>query len=260
MKTQGTALVTGASSGLGAAYARLLAAAGYDLIICARREDRLQALSDEITAQHTVNVQWLDTDLTVDADVQKVIEAIEQTDDLTLLVNNAGFERLGRFDDVDVAIHAAMIKLHTETPMRLCHAALQGMKTRRQGAIINVSSIGAFLGLPNNLSYSATKAYLLQFSDTLAYEVREYNIVVQALCPGFVRTEIMEAAGIDLEALGALAGNMMEPDAVVRQSLAALQRRQRVLVPGLSNKLMRVLMRLPLTSGAIRHYAKGLQF
>lgn len=236
----GTALITGASSGIGAAFARALAAEGYDLLLVARRAERLAALAAELQ-QHGGTVDMLAADLATPAGIEQVAQRITHLPNLTLLINNAGFGLKGDFWDVDLARQQAMIYLHVQAAVALCHAALPGMLARRCGQIINVSSVAAFGPLPGNATYMPTKAYLNHFSESLALELQGRGVQVQALCPGFTYSEFHDApayAGFDR---GRYPGFMwMTAEVVVAQSLAALRRAGQpvVFVPGRLNRLL----------------------
>ncbi len=244
-----TALITGASSGIGAEFARQLAAAGYDLILVARREPRLRALATELSAAHGVKIDWLTADLATEAGVAAVAAHIAGLPRLDLLVNNAGFGTGGAFAEADVAEQAAMLNLHMMAPMRLSHAALPGMIARRAGGIINVASLAGFMALPGSANYCATKAYLATFSQALAAEVRRHGIHVQALCPGFTITEFHDRpdqGGFDRRRIPRFAWGSAR--AVVAASLRGLARGQVVCVPGFLNRLILLLTRTGLVN------------
>lgn len=246
MSAAGTALITGASSGIGEAFARHLAQRGHDLVLVARREARLHELARGYRERCGVQVTVLAADLTLDADIQRVEQHIAQDDDLRVLVNNAGFNQPGAFVDLPLDFHRRLLTLQIETPLRLCHAALPGMRARREGSIINVSSTGSFVPLPNSSTYNAAKAFLNSFSTSLALENAEYGIAVQAVCPGFTRTEIWETAGVsDDDLASAPFIPWLSADEVVRESLAALPRRSRIVTPGLIYKIARRLLLFP---------------
>lgn len=239
------ALITGASSGLGAEFARQLAGRGYDLILHGRRVDRLAALAAELNAAHGIAAEPLSADLAEPAGVAAVEQRIAGLESLALLINNAGFGISKGFAAADVAGQADMLNVHMMAPMRLTHAVLPGMLARRSGGIINVSSLAAFVALPGNINYCATKAYLLSFSQALAGEVRRRGVHVQALCPGFTVTEFQSRQ----PTRGAV-GPQRAPrwmwgsvSAVVSDSLAALDRGQVVCVPGVLNRMIVLLAR-----------------
>ena len=178
------ALVTGASSGIGAVFARRLAAQGYHLILVARRADRLAELAREIQSANGVRVEVLAADLVLDADLAKVESRIAGENNLTLLVNNAGFGALGVFFESELEPQDRMHRLHVLATLRLTHAALPGMVARGRGGIINVSSVVAFASAPGSVSYSATKAWMNTFSEGLTLELKCAGspVRVQALC------------------------------------------------------------------------------
>lgn len=189
-------LVTGATAGIGKVFAERLAARGYDLILVARDVPRLEAVAAELTGRHGVSVEALAADLASDAEVERVSARIAGGPPLAILVNNAGFGVKGDLAVTDPAAQAAMLHVHALAPLRLCRAALPAMLARRSGAIVNVSSIASFIYTPGNANYSATKAYLTAFSEGLDGEVRGAGVRVQALCPGFTRTEFHDRMGL----------------------------------------------------------------
>ena len=239
------ALITGASSGIGEGYARTLARQGYDLIIVARRMERLNALKAELEAQYGVQVEVLAADLNEDADITRVEQRIRSVPALSLLINNAGFDQVGDFAAVPLERHLAMLKVHVETMIRLCHAALPAMRQHHAGAIINVASMGGLSPLPQNSLYCATKAAMVMFSKVLAGEERRHNIAVQALCPGYTSTEIFDTAGFaGFRAQRIPRFLWMSADAVVQASLRRLRVDQAVIIPGWRNRLFYVLVLL----------------
>ena len=238
----GTALVTGASAGIGREFCRQLVGRGYDLVVVARDAERLQGLAGELGSEHRVNVEVLQADLTRDEEVDRVVARIRGLDGLTLLVNNAGFGTLGSLAAAPPEQQEAMIRLHVLTPMRLTQAALPGFLARRRGDVVNVSSVASFVYSPGNVNYCATKAYLTTFSEGLATELRGTGVQVQALCPGFTRSEFHERMGED----GGLRPRFawLSAEQVVRASLEQLGRRGAVVcVPGVSYKLLVALIR-----------------
>lgn len=242
--TAGTALVTGASAGIGREFCRQLAARGHDLILVARDTERLHALAAELGARHGVAVEVMPADLTRDADVDRVVDGISAAAAaLTLLVNNAGFGTAGSVAAAPPGTQDQMLRLHVLAPMRLTRAALPGMLERRRGAILNVSSIASFIYSPGSVNYCASKAYLTTFTEGLALELAGTGVQAQALCPGFTRSEFHQRMGADTRLRpGPL---WMTAEAVVRASLAQLDRAGPVVcVPGLRNKLLVGLIRL----------------
>lgn len=250
--TPNSALITGASSGIGAAFARQLAADGYRLILVARREERLRELAAELEERHKTSFQVVPADLSVDAQIQQVVEHIQQEGPLSLLVNNAGFGMSGYFSNIEIEKHQAMNRVHIDAAIRLSHAALPGMLARGQGAIINVASVAAFLPW-GNVSYNATKAYLVAFSEALNAESSGKNIRVQALCPGFTISEFHnppELARIRHSPLPRVF--WLSSEFVVEESLKCLRRGKVVCIPGLHYRLVVGLGRSPITSPLLR--------
>jgi hypothetical protein len=236
--TTGTALITGASSGIGAAFARKLAAQGYHLILVARREERLVAVANEIQAQHPVKGEILAADLAKPEEVQRVVNRIVACDDLTMLINNAGFGMFGAFADVDISRHLDMIHVHVIASVRLTRAALPDMIARNHGTIINVSSIAAFLPRPNNVTYNATKMYLKTFTEGLHAELSNTNLTLQALFPGLTRSEFFDRPEIGGKTINVPNFLWMSSEEVVEESLKSLRRNHVICLPGLKNRIM----------------------
>ena len=230
------ALVTGASTGLGAVFAAALARQQYDLTIVARSRERLEALAERLRQSHGIAVQVLVADLTQAAALRTVEECVAGDAALELLVNNAGFGTTGAFTTLDPDREEAEICLNVVALVRLTRAALPGMIARRHGAIINVSSMSAFVPGPYDATYGATKAFVNSFTEAVHEELRGTGVRVQALCPGFTHTEFQQRAGIDVTRIPDFV--WMTPEAVVAASLAALQRQDVVCVPGLQNRLL----------------------
>ncbi|MGW8285959.1 MAG: SDR family NAD(P)-dependent oxidoreductase [Candidatus Deferrimicrobiaceae bacterium] len=227
-----TALVTGASSGIGAVYAKRLAAEGYDLVLVARRKDRLEQLAGELEAGHGVEAEILAADLTEDAELRKVEGRIARAGNLEFLVNNAGFGTRDLFFQADVKEQDRMHRLHVLASVRLSHAALAGMVARGKGCLVNVSSVAAFAQSPGNASYCATKAWMNSFTEGLYMDLAAAGspVKVQALCPGYTLTEFHDASGIGRGHVPA--AWWMSAEDVVDASLRGLERGTLVVVPG----------------------------
>lgn len=241
----GKALITGASSGIGAAFARQLAARGYDLTLVARRADRLEQLATELRQRYGVRVDVLPADLSTQVECGLAARAV-QAGQFDLLVNNAGFGLLGRFAEIDPTRLTAMVRLHDEASVALTRAALPGMIARGRGGIIFTSSTTAFLPMVNNAVYSASKVFLNNFAEALAWELRGTGVAVQSLCPGLTRSEFHQ----DMQAVQALDLPplvWMQADEVAAQSLRALGSGEVIFVPGLVNRFVAVFGRLPVT-------------
>jgi short-subunit dehydrogenase len=198
-----TAVVTGSSSGIGAVYADRLAARGYDLILVARRADRLNALAGKLSAAHGIKTQVLVADLAKESDLADVEAVLRRDASVRVLVNNAGVARFSPFAQSSVDDSASQIALNITALTRLAHAVLPGFVSRNEGAIINIASVLAVHALPISSVYSATKAYVLQFSRGLQGELAATGVKVQAVLPAATETEIWTegVSGVPLSAL-----------------------------------------------------------
>jgi len=240
MKRQ-VALVTGASSGIGAVFARKLSEQGFDLILVARRRERLERLASELAG-----AEVLVADLAVDADLRRVEERIATEPDLDCLVNNAGFGSQGRFWETGLEVQDRMHRLHVIATLRLTHAALGVMLPRRRGSIINVSSVAGFLHNPFSVSYGATKAWINSFTEALYVELKSTGspIRIQALCPGFTVSEFHDALGIDRSVIPR--SLWMSAEEVVETSLRSLEQDKVIVIPGWRYRwFVRFQQRLP---------------
>lgn len=235
------ALVTGASAGLGAAFARALGRRGYDLILVARRRERLEALAEELAKAGATAEVW-PADLTDAAALAGVEERIRRHDRLAMLVNNAGFGLDGLFHESDLSGPDAMVRLHVLAPVRLTHAALPGMTARGRGAVIQVSSVAAWLQGAGGAMYCATKAFLNSFTLSLAIELAGTGVRVQTLCPGFTYTEFHDVLGMDRRLVPKFW--WLRAEYVAEQSLRDLDRGKVVSIPSLRYKLLAAVFRV----------------
>ena len=233
------ALVTGASSGIGRSYALKLAEFGYDVILVARRRERLEALAAEITAAFGVEAAVVTADLSTEAGIQRVEQVLLATDALVLLVNNAGFGLNGPFAESAIGSHMKMVQVHVAAVVRLTRAALPALLAQHRGAIINVSSLMAFYPIYGSATYGATKCYLRAFTEALYQELQGSGVRAQVLCPGFVETELQEVA--EIEPLALPQCFWMSPDTVVARSLRDLANDRAVSVPGLGYRVLAAL-------------------
>lgn len=231
-----TAVVTGASGGIGEAFARRLASQGFDLILIARRRERLERLAQELSRSHNLKADVLVADLADPDDVATVEARLAEVENLELLVNNAGFGLSGTFDENDIDRQARMIQVNVVALERFTHAALSRMIARGSGSVINVSSLAGFLPSAGRVTYGATKAYINAFTEALHQELMGTGVRVQTLCPGFTRTDFQRVAGIDAAAIPAFM--WMTAEEVVEQSLRDLQCGRVVCIPGNLNKLI----------------------
>lgn len=246
------ALVTGASAGLGVEFARALAKRGYDLILVARRAERLEALAAELAKLGAAG-EALPADLTNEADLARVEERIRGCERLGMLVNNAGFGLDKLFHESDLASQSMMAKLHVLAPTHLTHAALPGMIAHGQGAVINVSSVAAWLQGASSVMYCATKAFLSSFTLSLAVELDGTGVQLQALCPGFTYTEFHDVLGLDRRFIPKFF--WLRADYVVEQSLRDLQRGRVISIPSLRYKLFTAVLRAT-PQGLMKHIGR----
>jgi short-subunit dehydrogenase len=231
------AVVTGASAGIGAEFALRIAELGINVVLVARRRNRLEELASTIEDMYRVQARVAPVDLAV---LQPVLADI----DVGLLVNCAGYGSSGPFLDMDPSVQEAMINVNCRASILLTHEIVQGMRERGRGGVIFVSSVNGFCASRGMANYNATKAYDLLFAEGLAGELRPYGVDVQALCPGATLTEFQGVAGLDARNFGPLARLMFAtPASVVRTSLRALGGRVTV-IPGILNKLAVLTMRL----------------
>ena len=225
------ALVTGASAGLGEVFAEKLAKRGYDLTITARRKDRLDALAESLESfGSTTSV--IEADIATDAGVDLLVKPAADVD---LLVNNAGFGSVGEFAELPLDRELDELNVNVRALMTLCHAALGAMNERRRGSIINVASTAAFQAIPYNATYAATKAFVLHFSEALHEEGKKHGVAVTCLCPGPVKTEFQEVAGVKEGSIPDLMWTTAE--SVVDAALTALDVRRAYVVPGPMNAM-----------------------
>jgi hypothetical protein len=247
------ALITGASAGLGAEFARQLSKRGHRLVLAARRQDRLDALVGELG-----NARSVEIDLSKRNAAAKLIQTVEAAGErIDLLVNNAGFGLNGRFDKLDETRLRQMVDLNCGAVTELCRAVLPHMIERRSGAILNVASTAAFQPGPGMAVYFATKAYVLSLSEALHEEVKKFGVSVVALCPGPTRTEFGEVAGFTAKA--AFDRWAMEANDVVRLGLQALDHNKAVAITGTVNKVGAISTRFAPRS-LVRKIAGAIKF
>jgi short-subunit dehydrogenase len=235
------ALVTGASAGIGSAYARVLAAHGTHLVLVARSIERLEKLAQECRSDYGVEVEVLPADLCDPRQLANVESRLFGSPRLDLLVNNAGNGTFGSFCEHDVADELREIDLNVGALVRLTHAALASMVHHGSGSVLNMSSIVALAPFPGSATYAATKAFVLSFSEALHEELRDTGVTVTAALPGFVQTEFMENANAHhLDDLPGFA--KLTPELVARATLRAARKGKAVSIPGLGYRIMAVIL------------------
>ena len=235
------ALITGATSGIGAAFARKLATLGYDLVLHGRRKEKLNNLAQELR-QTGVEAEVLIAELASPAGMQLVEKRIRAADNLFMLVNNAGFtNKGGGFSERDVDREEELIRVHATATMRFTSAALPQMLSRGEGDIINVSSVAAFLPSPSGGLYHSTKAFINAFTRCLHLDLDGTGLRVQALCPGFTHTDFHSRIDMDPKQIAGFL--WMTSEKVVDLSLKALPKGKPIYISGLRNKLIVWLFR-----------------
>lgn len=226
-------LITGASSGIGEAFARRLAAEGHNLVLVARSEDKLKSLCDELQAKHQITAQFVAIDLIdFEADERLFNETESRGIEIDWLINNAGFGSMGDFATLDLEKEIEIIALNVMALVALTHRYVQKMRERKRGTIINVSSAAGFQPLPFMATYAATKAFVTSFSEAIAEENRLFGIQVMALCPGSTKTNFFAASGIErpIQVKG-----QQTPEDVVETALKAVGSRRSKVVSGWAN-------------------------
>jgi len=246
MKPNGTALITGASSGIGREFARRFAHDGYDLIITGRRKEKLLLLAEELKTQYGISVKIVLAELSEDKDVRKLLRVIASHDNIHVLVNNAGYGSGREFCQCNPDNHMQMLQVHVVAVLKLVHAVLPQMIGRKDGTIINVSSLAAFMPAPGSSMYSATKLFLKSFTESLHMEVSRHGIRIQCLCPGFTHSDFHErrANGNIPKNTGII--RWMDAETVVDECLDSVARGKIVCIPGFMNRLLaRVVALIP---------------
>ncbi|NSY52096.1 SDR family NAD(P)-dependent oxidoreductase [Agrobacterium tumefaciens] len=221
------ALITGASSGIGAVYARRLAARGHDLVLVARATDRLETLAAELRQTYGIAVENITADLTDPTQLGTVAERLKAEPSIDILVNNAGAGLLGGFTSADPAAMETLLRLNVVAPTLLASAVIAGMVERGSGSIVNIASVLALLPEYSHGIYAATKSYVLTMSQSLAAEVSSKGVYVQAVLPAATRTEIFERAGGDINRVQ----NLMEVEDLVDAALIGFDRKELVTIP-----------------------------
>ena len=238
-------LITGASSGIGEAFARKLASQGYNIIIIARRKNKLKQLAEELKKHYSVKVEVLSADLSEEQEIAKIEKRIMESNDIFMLINNAGFGTRGHFENVDPIKIINMINVHVVASTRLARAILPQMIERNQGTIINVSTVVSDIPAPRRVIYAATKAYLNSFSKSLQAELKEKNldIKIQALLPGLTKTDFFSTEEYSFQGISdQIIKYAITPEEVVEASLASLAEDEVIVFPDPENLKIYSLM------------------
>ena len=255
-----TAVITGASSGIGEAFARRLAGEGYNLLLVARRRALLAKLALHLETTNHITAAVMAADLSTDEGIRKVEKRISADPAIEILVNSAGFGTRGFFAEVEAVKSQNMVCLHVMAVMRLTRAVLPNMLANRKGSIIQVSSIGAFFTTAHYVVYSATKAFINMLVQGLHEELAGTGVRIQALCPGLTRTGFMcteEFNEFNYSKIPEFA--WMSPEQVVDESIAALNRDRLICIPGRGNRIFVGALKTPVIKQIIGLAAKYLR-
>jgi len=235
------ALITGATSGIGSAFAMKYAQMGYDLLITGRRKEKIKNNAKNIRKKFNVQVEVYIIELSNTKEVDNFIDYISDKK-ISVLINNAGFGLFKNYHEEEISKWENMLDVHVRVPMKLAHTVIPKMIEKNEGVIINVSSLNAFLVFPKISIYSSTKAFIKNFSEVLNMELKEKGIKVQTLCPGFTKSNFHEKMGIDISKRKGLL--WMTSEKVVEKSIKCLEKSKVICIPGVGNKLMTFLLRL----------------
>jgi uncharacterized protein len=232
------ALITGATSGIGAEFARRLASDGYDLIMTGRRRDKIESLAAGLSQQYGIRAEVVICELSDRNQIESLADRVANESSIEVLVNNAGFGTRELFHEEDAAGHENMLFVHCLAPMRLIHAALPNMLKRGRGIIINVSSLRAFGPGRRVAVYSGTKAFLNNFSEAVHIENMGKGIKIQVLCPGFTRTDFHDRIGLETSPMNKGLVRWMSAARLVDISLRYLKKNRVICIPGFWNRMM----------------------
>jgi uncharacterized protein len=262
----GLAVVTGAAGGLGSTFARKLAERGYRLLLIDRRQKQLDQVCESLTSHHGTGhhgicAEACAADLCNRDELESLAARLRQLQDVAVLVNNAGFGAIDYFVDTDARCLVEMACVHVVAPTLLTRAVLPGMIERNRGAIINLSSVAAWLPSAGNVQYGSTKCYLAVFSTALHQELRGTNVRVQALCPGLVRTEFHDADTMKAfnRRYTPAPHLWMSADEVVNCSLRRLSSKQVIVIPGLGYSVFGRLAQMPVLQPLMQWVTRGLR-
>jgi short-subunit dehydrogenase len=234
-------IITGATSGIGKAFAILLAQQGFNLVITGRRHQLLNEVADELTDRFRIKVFTVMADLSVKKDVQYLLHVIEKLPRIDILVNNAGYGLKTKFHQDEIENQLKMLQVHVTTPILLIHKVLSPMINARQGVIINVSSLASYTPTADNSMYAGTKSFLRNFTISQHLALRQYGIKVQCLCPGFTHTDFHKKIGIAPNFKNIMAG-WLEPGEVVKYSISHLHSYRVMCIPGRWNRMVLKLL------------------
>lgn len=238
------AIITGATGGLGKAFARHLAAAGYNLLLSGRSSYKLHLLAEEMSAAYGIEVETIAADLSHRGGIDRLVDGISILPRIDMLVSNAGYGERAMFQDEHISDVLDMIRVHVDVTVQLVHAVLPHMRRQRAGNIIAVSSLSAYVPAPGSSIYASTKTFINTFMESIQMEVHGYGISVQSLCPGLTHTGFHDGT-VEKNTLNPGSINMwMDADNVVKASLRNLKSGSVVYIPGMKNRLLKFLIGL----------------
>jgi hypothetical protein len=243
------AVITGATSGIGKAYAEYFASHDYDLLITGRRKEIIIPFAKQLMLNHDVGVEVVIADLTVKEEFMKVLKAINNLKNIGVLINNAGYCLNHKFSSDQLDHQLGMLKAHVDAPVMLIHHVLPEMMKNKGGIIINVSSLAAYIPTADNSMYSSTKTFLINFSESLHLDVFQYGIKVQCLCPGLTFSDFHRDINLSESVTGTILKRLrfipwMKPDRVVRYSISCLNKGKVICIPGFRNRVFKFLVTL----------------
>ncbi len=237
-KANKTAVITGATSGIGKAFTCYFAKNGYNLVITGRRADIIHRVAEEIRITYGVDVDVIIADLSNKEDLSKLLRFIGRLKSVDALVNNAGYGMGIRFSEDNIDNQLAMLRVHVDAPLMLIHKVLPFMMQKKSGIIINVSSLAAFTPTSRNALYTSTKVFLKNFSESLSMDVSQYGIKVQCLCPGFTRSDFHRNRNTNFNWIGMRLIPLMEPHEVVKYAMQCINKGDVLCIPGAINRLL----------------------
>lgn len=239
-----TAVITGATSGIGAAYASKFAQLGYDLIITGRRKEKIEGVAKQIQQEYNVNVEIILAELSEMQDIKKVIDFIKEKE-IEVLVNNAGFGVKSLYQVSELSVMEQLVKVNVFAPMELIHAILPGMVKRDRGTIINISSESVYMIIPQNAIYSGAKAFLKSFTEGLHMDLMDTGVKVMAVCPGLTHNDLHEKMGMDKSRqINRGQIKWMSPEDVGDISLKDLKKGKVICIPGNHTKILTHLLNI----------------
>ncbi len=230
------ALVLGATGGIGQAFCEALASSGFDLVISGRNVTKLESLGSQLTSKHGIEVEHRIWDLAKPDDVERIANYIQETKQLTWFINASGQAAWGRFHELSIQSQSELFQVNLLSPVKLLHAAINAFRERDQAAIIFVASAASFFSIPYISSYCSTKSGLVHLLASVHEELASTGIRIQALCPGFVKTDIFSIAGADINRIPS--GLWLSPERVVRESLNAISKNKAIVIPGKRYRLL----------------------